>query len=173
MTNRVPGRSILTVAAALFLLATAVPAGAQGREDRNLLYRFGSVGLIPGQSLRVTVVSLVDPPDADAPPNPDIDPCWKVALVDAEGRVLADSGDIEMPPGRTRSFTIERRKLGALGDKGTGRLQVRAVLEVENDNPLFDVPPPESLRLSVEVVSTTTGRTMSGLAAVPEPLHVQ
>src|SRR5262245_24399086 len=93
-----------SVAAAVVAVGLAAPAHslAQTREARSLRYSFGSVGVIPGQSLRVTIVNLTEPPEPDAPPDPEINPCWRVVLVNDEGRRIADSGDIELPPGRTR-----------------------------------------------------------------------
>lgn len=173
MTQRVPGRAFLAAAAVLCLVATAPAARAQVREERSLRYRFASVGIVPGQSLRVTVANLSEPPDPDAPPNPAIDPCWKVLLVDADGKTVADSGDIELPPGRTRTFTIERRKLARAGESRTGRLQVRAIVVLENDNPLGDPPEPVDVRTTVEVLNSATGHTMFGLVEPPDPESVQ
>jgi hypothetical protein len=93
--------------------------------------------------------------------------------VDAEGRQVADSGDIELPPGRTRIFTIDRATLGRTREERTGRVQVRAVAMVENDNGLQEPPEPEKLRLTVEVLSTATGHTVFGLTQPPEPIRLQ
>jgi hypothetical protein len=90
--------SFVTPLALLGLLALPAPVQAQTRVSPALRYSFGSAGLVRGQSLRVTIVNLTEPPEPDAPPNPEIDPCWRVFLVDAEGQKVADSGDIELPP---------------------------------------------------------------------------
>jgi hypothetical protein len=174
MTNRtIVGRLVPAAAvAALSLFTLASPIQAQTRENTKLRYSFASVGLVPGQSVRVTLVNLVEPPDPGAPPDPTIDPCWRVLLVDPEGRQVADSGDIELPPGRTRTFTIDRLKLGA-GETRTGRIQVRAVVLVENDNGLSTPPEPVKLRPTVEVLLNATGHTMFELNEPPDPDRVQ
>jgi hypothetical protein len=159
--------------ALLSLLALQSPVDAQTRVPGNLRYRFGSVGLVRGQSLQVTIVNLTEPPEPDEPPDPAINPCWRVLLLDSEGRQIADSGDIELPPGRTRTFTIARAALGRSGDERTGRLQVRAVVIVENDNPLQEPPEPDKVRLTVEVLANGTGRTVFGILEPPDPERIQ
>ena len=165
--------SLVPALALLGLLALPSAVQAQTRVTPTLRYSFGSVGLVRGQSIQVTIVNLVEPPDPSAPPNPAIDPCWRVMLVDAEGRTVADSGDIELPPGRTRTYTVDRASLGRIGDDRTGRVQLRAVVMVENDNELNDPPEPIKLRLGVEILSTRAGRTVFGLAEPPDPIRVQ
>ena len=169
MSRRIVGWLVPTAVLGLALLAFPVHAQAA---DGSVRYSFASVGLIPGQSVRVTIVNLADPPEPEAPPDPAIDPCWRVFLVDAEGRVVADSGDIELPPGRTRTFTVDYLRLGRAGNARTGRIQVRAVVEVENDNDLTDPPEPIKLRPTVEVINSATGRTTFGLTNPPDPVRV-
>lgn len=169
MKKRAVVGRLIAGAVLLGLAAFAPAAQAQTRENPKLRYRFASVGLVPGQSVRVSLVNLTEPPDPDAPPNPAIDPCWRVFLVNAEGRTVADSGDIELPPGRTRTFTVDRRKLDVASEDRTGRAQVRVVVVVENDNALTEPPEPDKLRPAVEVILTATGHTMVALTDPPEP----
>jgi hypothetical protein len=174
MRRSIAGRLVFA-SATLGLVALTSAVHAQTRVPRSLRYEFGSVGLVRGQSIRVTIVNLVEPPDPDAPPNPEIDPCWRVMLVDAEGRSVADSGDLELPPGRTRTFSVDRATLRR--DEGpeerAGRIRLRAVVMVENDNELVEPPEPDRLRLSVEILASRTGRTTFALFDPPAPIRVQ
>ena len=111
----------LIPAVVLGLFVLPARGHAQTRVPTSLRYQFASVGLVPGESVRVTIVNLNEPSDPDAPPNPAIDPCWRVFLVDARGRRVADSGDLELPAGHTRSFTVERGKLERSEDERAGR----------------------------------------------------
>ena len=80
------------------------------------------IGFVPGQTLRITVAHVSTESRQDQNP-PDVR--VGVWLLDARGRVIAQSDEIAIPPGEFRSFDFNRDSIPLAGEPGTGRLQVR------------------------------------------------
>jgi hypothetical protein len=138
---------------AVCVLAVAGPAStprarAQSAPPR-VRHEFAPVGIIPGQTLRITVASLRRPDEI--PPTPDR---VRLYLLDARGQPIADSGPRELPAVQMEWLSVERDRLPA-GEPGTGRLQVRAVVVAWNPEGF----PPGPTRPSVEVLNPA-GRTL-------------
>jgi hypothetical protein len=142
----------LTLALAGFASLRSHTAQAQDVATSRARYSFASVGLIPGQSLRVSVFQ--PPPVGDVPPP--VNDRVRILVLAPNGDTLADSGDIAWPPGPTRRITVPREKLARAGEDDTGRLQVRVVVLVTSGG---EYPPGPSVP-SVEVLTTTSGRTV-------------
>ena len=68
MRSRI-ARGLACAFALLGIVGVSTAAHPQTREAISLRYRFASVGIVPGQSLRVTIVNLVenDNTDLEAP----------------------------------------------------------------------------------------------------------
>jgi len=132
---------------------------AQEVSSRGARYSFASVGLIPGQSLRVSVFQPPPtdgvPPPVDGQPPP-VNDRVRILVLAPNGDTLEDSGGIALPPGPVRRITVPREKLARAGEGGTGRLQVRVVVLVTSSGEL----PPGPIVPSVEVLTTTSGRTV-------------
>ena len=142
----------LTLALAGFASLQSLTAHAQEVSSRGARYSFASVGLIPGQSLRVSVFQA--PPIGENPPP--VNDRVRILVLAPNGDTLEDSGDIAWPPGPIRRITVPREKLARAGEDGTGRLQVRVVVLVTSSGEF----PPGPTVPSVEVLTTTSGRTV-------------
>jgi prepilin-type processing-associated H-X9-DG protein len=112
------------------------------------------MGIIPGQALLVT---LANPPASESTPVPS-----RVKLFENNGMLIAQSPDLVIPPGESRSFKVDRHSLALPGEQGTGRLQVRAHLETTTDDPhSFTTDPGATgmLVASFEIIDNSTGKT--------------
>ena len=108
-------------------------------------------------------VSVANP--HQLPPGP-----IRILLFDAQGNAVGDSGEFVLPAAQTQWFDFSWGKIagtgdgGAVGELGTGRIQVRAVVLVSNKNGL----PPDICRPGVELVNEETGHTFNSTNP-PEP----
>src|SRR5262245_22089144 len=151
-------------ATALLAMTFAHPAGAASPPPPETItirarLDFPSVGLVTGQTIRVSVVSTRPTGSSESsilPPDR-----VRILLVDADGERVADSGPLALPPGPTRVFDVSRAQLAGAGDAGTGRVQVRAVVLLTGGSAL----PIDPCRSTVEVFSSSTGRTVTALAS--------
>jgi hypothetical protein len=106
------------VAGVVLVLASEAGAGSG-------VASLGSVGIIAGQSIRV---SVINPAPAGAPtPLPVV---ARIRILDSNGNVLATSPQVTVGPGQTRTYVVRRSALSAPGEPGTGRLQLRAETEL-------------------------------------------
>jgi len=122
-----------------------------------------TVGFIPGQTLRVTLLHLpsrlvlVEKHGSDAQRKPVI---GHVKLFDGSGDLIAQSLEQVIPPGESRSFDFNRDALSSPGEMGTGRLPVRGTWSIrisDLDNP---IPRASGLLVaSYELIDNSTGRT--------------
>lgn len=109
-----------------------------------------SVGFIPGERLSVTVF---DPPDSGAPVR------TTTYVYDGLGRTIARSAEVELWPDQSYTFAFNRDDLPEAGEEKTGRLQVRAVVQIallDGSVRSFKLP------VWVAVVNNRTGSTTSG-----------
>ena len=79
----------------------------------------------------------------------------QVKLYDAQGKVIARSQEVEVPCGHFHTFNFDRDDLPLAGEPDTGRLQVRAGIQVL----LMDgsVRPVKYFPVSMEVMDNRTG----------------
>jgi prepilin-type processing-associated H-X9-DG protein len=133
----------------------SVPSGGGGNDvliggaARDIL-----MGLVPGQTLRVT---LFNPPasESDTQREP---VSGHVKVFDGSGNLIAQSPEQVIPPGEFRSFDFNRDALPLRGEPGTNRAQARI-------KPFFKF---ESERLSpvlasFEIVDNTGGTAKGGV----------
>ena len=112
------------------------------------------MGIAPRQTLRATLFN----PQSSGLDNVPL----RVKLFDANGSLIAQSQDTVIPPGEFRSFDFNRDGLSLPGERGTGRLHVRARLEVSTDDPSSFTTDPEASRplvASFELIDNSTGQT--------------
>src|SRR5512134_3591636 len=135
MRNR---HSMKAVRAASVLLAAAgmmgtfalqVQAAAPLHPPTHARYVFSSVGIVAGQTIRVSVASA----RLQEPQVPDK---VRIRLFDTAGNVVADSEEQVLPALQTVIFDVDRDELPEGGDPGTGRFQLRATVVVTNPNGL-------------------------------------
>ncbi len=118
---------------------------------------FGLVGIVPGQTIRLTAVNIVAPDRSFTPP----DPCRvTLTLLDVDGIVVQSSSEI-LNPGQATSLDLPLSATVNTTDANTvdavpGQLQLRGVVTVQS---LKRDEPPDPCITSLEVFDSTTGRT--------------
>ena len=108
-------------------------------------------GLMPGQTLRVNVASTSSPRQYRT-----LRP--RVMLNDANGNLLASSGELVILPGQFRSYDFPRDALPIVGEDPTGRVQVSATIFLNDDDMMIGRS--DSVSVSLELVAESTGRTI-------------
>ena len=128
LTNLTRNNSVFRIAT-LALVAFSffqVSVGAQSSGESNetiVLGKTALVGLARGDMLRFTAFNPVE--TESGRPNEPIN--MQLKLYDAHGDIIAESPQIEIPPGEFRWIDFNRDDLPVAGEPGTGRLQVRTV----------------------------------------------
>ena len=108
---------IARLAALALSVLCLLPGQIQAEEMNGYIVMCPSVGLAPGESLRLTLF------------NPNGVPVRAEALIHRAGGVQVALGDGSVrfiQPGITRSFDINRSDIPPMGEEGTDRLQLRA-----------------------------------------------
>lgn len=120
------------VAALLFLVAAAV--GAQGQTVTGSSFRVNSqnavVGLVPGQTLRVSVPGLEQPEEDSADGPQRVKLVARAKVFDGRGGVIYQTPEADIPAGGFHSFDINRADIAVAGEPRTGRLQVRVEIVI-------------------------------------------
>ena len=81
----------------------------------------GARGIVGrGQTLSLKLTNLIELKGQDP-----VAIFVRVRLSDAEGREIAQSTEVKIPPNKAHSFTFKRAALRSPGEPGTGRLPVR------------------------------------------------
>ncbi len=113
----------ISVFAVMFGVTVLPPVQAQQHEVGHWLGLY-SIGLVSGQTFRVSVPNLPDPDLPGPSPGP-----LRVAVraFDRDGRSLADA-ELEVPLGQTRFFDLDRDAIPLDGEDRTGRVQVAVQL---------------------------------------------
>ena|SRR5215475_1929325 len=111
----------------------------------------GSWGFARGETARISVTlrRLANP--QQPPVNA------RIQLLDTEERVISQSDEIRVEPGKIRFWDAPRNLISAAGEPGTGRLQLRTRILVTTSSMDFD---PESLMPTIEIIDGNTGRTL-------------
>jgi hypothetical protein len=108
------------------------------------------VGIIPGQSLRISIGNhTISESDASGIAN--------VKIIDSNGSVIGQSDELLVPQGGFRSFEFCRSSVSLPGELSTGRLQVR--VEVSVSLRRRNLITTHSFDVLAEVVDSLTGRT--------------
>jgi len=95
-----------------------LPAQAQEQKRQVTVIQDMVVGLVPGQTLRLTLFN----PEG----NPQVS--GHVKVFDGGGALLFQTPEVEIGPGEFHSFDIDRSNISVAGDPRTGRFQARARL---------------------------------------------
>ena len=128
---------------------------AQGTPDYIVI--FPSVGLAPGQKLRLTLF------------NPAGDPVRAQAQIHHSGGIIVGMGDgsVRLVRGGTfHSFDLNRSDILASGEEGTGRLQLRASCHIRMAQPWRRI---DGLAVSMETIEIVDGT--SNTILVGEVIH--
>ncbi len=130
------------------------------------------VGLTRGQTLRVNVVNLGNPPEPDSQFPPD--PCRAVlSFRNAQGQPFRN-GDgqiirrtVDLQPGESAFLDLNGDQLGGIGTTGPGRVELRPFVRVLTDPPEPDrQTPPDPCFATGEIFDNATLRTSFVLAGV-------
>jgi len=109
------------------------------------------IGFIPGQRLRY---SFFNPNEEGSQPVR-----VQAYIYDSYGNLLTQTDPVELRPGQAHTFDVNRDDLRVAGEERTGRLQVRAGIQVA----LMDGSVrPVKLHVSREVVNNRTGSSSGG-----------
>ena len=137
----------LVAAAALW---TAWPAShvlaLQDSEDMPAPF-----GLAQGQTARINVFN-----------NGEESGIIIFSFLDSQGRTLAQSERVMVPPGHIMSFDLDGDSIDRIRDR-FGRIQLRAVVTA------LGGPDTKNLRISLEVFDNATGKTSFVINSPPEP----
>jgi hypothetical protein len=108
--------------ALLTVLSFQLTAGAQPLAQDNTTTKDGATALValaPGDTLRFTAFNPVPAGEVGEPIS------MQMRLYDEQGRVIAKSAEVAIPPGEFRTISFKRDELPLAGEPGTGILQVR------------------------------------------------
>jgi prepilin-type processing-associated H-X9-DG protein len=136
----------------LLIGLSALATGQAVQQHSNYIHLESlSWGLSQGQSARVSVANFVflDGSVRLVPAT------VIIQLLDTEGEVIAQSGEMRVEPGKTRFWDVPRQSLPA--GEATGRLQVRARLLILRQ----ERTPPPPVQPVIEVFDSGTGRTVA------------
>ena len=125
-----------------------------------------SLGITPGQTLRVTMFNSSEPgsPESAEPIRA------HVKVFDAYGTLIAESSEALIAAGEFHSFDFNRSDLRLAGEPGTNRAQFRT-------QPLWSARAgirlgPDDIPASVEIVDNGTGRTIAATSTMPKEIVV-
>ena len=112
----------ITMAVAAMVVVGSTWAG-QSNVVNTFLYST-TFGYVPGQTARFSVAYPSTTVEGTEPVRA------RVTLYDAQGNEVASSREVEVPARQFRSFDFDRDNLPLAGEPNTGRVQVRAVVQV-------------------------------------------
>jgi hypothetical protein len=158
MRHTVIRYSMIVLLIGLFALA-AGRTYAQTQPDNGLVFLSGSFGITPELTARVSVAHLGDGSVRILTPA-----ITTIQILDPEGNVIAQSDEIRVEPGKIRYLNASGYQILSAGHEGIGRLQVRARILV-NTGDVDEAQPP--LAITVELIDTGTGRTVSHISYNP------
>jgi len=135
----------------LTVLSFQLTAGAQQLAQDNTTTKTGATALVafaPGDTLRFTAFNPAPAGEVGEPIS------MQMRLYNEQGRVIANSAEVAIPPGEFRTISFKRDELPLAGEPGTGILQVRTV-------PLwhFTASIPVKVTTSLEVMPAPGGAT--------------
>lgn len=148
----VPRTLAAALIAASLLIQTPSPVVLAQSAATRARFEWGAMGLAPGQTLRAAISNVAGGETIRA----------SAVLLDAQGRVLAQSVQASIGPGAFRSFDFPREALAAAGEPTTGRLQVRLSVAIDAasarpSDAMLELT--RGLAPTLELIDATTGRT--------------
>lgn len=177
MDTKRPGRTRLALLVVSVLTVCGVPPQLRGQPDvsgtaagepptetLSINFEKAPFGMARGQTARFTVFNPGDTVDQQGCGErgtacSNLTVSVVVAMMDQQGSRIAQSAEIEIPPGEFRSIDFNRDAFLLPGEPDTGRLQIRPVLRLAFARSAlqgFDVP---RLIDSIEIVDNLTGMT--------------
>jgi hypothetical protein len=154
--------AITMAVAAIAIIGSSLTAGrarAAGQQDGGLQLemsrslRHALYGFIPGQSLSCSVANTPTQEEGGGPVR------VQAYIYDSFGKLLSRTDPVEVPEGQFRTLRFNRDELPLAGEPDTGRVQVRAVIQVAF---MDGSVRPFRLPVSIELVDNRTGATIGG-----------
>jgi hypothetical protein len=151
---------VITITMAVAALAAAgllygagwlQPVEAQSGDGSARFVSYASVGIVPGEKVRLTVGNNAETPGSTV--------TWTYKVTNTGGDPLYESEGIQVSPGWFRYSEVSRGVLNTEGEPGTGRAEVMVTVAIEapaGSNP-------EDLAVSTEVIKEETGATSGGI----------
>ena len=119
----------------------------------RLTFNGQTTGIARGQTLRLTASNGNEP----ASPGGGGRVLAQAILFDAHGATIAESREVDIPPGEFRSFDFDRDQLSLEGEPATGRVQARSQIRYR----FFSIVDRTQLsRPSIEIIDNNTGMTV-------------
>lgn len=140
-------------------------ASSAGGNDAIWIDIGSPLGIVPGQTLRISVVNPLGPPLPDEDGRK-FKMLFAPLILDADGRVIARSDEITLDPGESHSFDFKRADLPLAGEPGTGRLQVRSEIRRRFFSGIASRIPQGVFPGTLELIDNSSGKTMLLLPAV-------
>ena len=144
------------IAITMAVAAMAVVGSIWTTEAQGRLYvatDVGIYGFVHGETARFSVAYPSTTEEGSQPVQ------VQAYIYDSLGRLVSQTDPVEVRPGQFRTFDFNRDDLPLAGEEGTGRLQVRAGIQVAlMDGSVRHV----KLPVSMEVMDNRTGATKGG-----------
>ena len=113
--------TLALVAFSFFQLPTGAQPLAQTNETTVVGKTAALAGLVRGDTLRYTAFNPIKTESGERN-----EPIWlRLKLYDAHGDVIAESAEVEIPPGEFRFVDFNRDDLVVAGEPGTARTEIR------------------------------------------------
>jgi hypothetical protein len=162
MKTRITIMTLIIIAMAVAAMAITGSSRGDANVVNTFLYSVPSFGIAPEQTVRFSVANPRTQEEGTEPVQ------VQAYIYDSLGRLVSQTDPVEVRPDQFRSLDFKRDDMRVAGEEGTGRVQVRAVIQVV----LMDGSVrPVNLSVSMEVMDNRTGGTThdvwtSGLGSI-------
>ena len=153
MKIRVAITTLITIVMAVAAMAVTSSSRGNANVVNSFLYSIPAVGCVPGQTVRFSAANLSAEEEGSQPVR------VQAYVYDSLGNLLSQPDPVTVPAGQSATFDIKREDLSAVGEPNTGRVQMRAVIQVAfSDGSVRHLP--EQFPISMEVMNSRTGATV-------------
>ena len=152
MKTRSTITKLITITMAVAAMAVVGSIWTTQAQEVRVFRGTALAAFIPGQSLHFSLANMSTREEGGEPIRA------QAYIYDSRGNILSQTDPVEVPAGQSHTFIVNRDNLAVAGEEGTGRLQVRAVIQVAIMDGSVS---PINLPVSMELVDNGTGGTIS------------